>query len=61
MTTGMDDEYFESMYASDPDPWGFDSRFYERRKYDLTMASFARPTYREAFEPGCSNGARSQA
>lgn len=53
----MDDRYFEDMYAGDPDPWGFESRFYERRKYALTVASLRRPTYRSAFEPGCSNGA----
>jgi len=50
-------DYFERMYGEDPDPWGFDTRWYERRKYDLTLAALPRTRYRSAFEPGCSNGA----
>ena len=57
MNGDMDRSYFEGMYSNDPDPWGFDSRFYERRKYDLTIAALTRSSYRSAFEPGCSNGA----
>lgn len=59
MTTDgdMDRSYFDDMYSNDPDPWGFDTRLYERRKYDLTVAALTRPSYRSAFEPGCSNGA----
>ncbi len=49
--------YFDAMYAADPDPWGFDSRWYEQRKYALTMAALPRRRYRSAFEPGCSIGA----
>jgi trans-aconitate methyltransferase len=49
--------YFDEMYRQDPDPWGFDSRQYERRKYALTMASLPRARYESAYEPGCSNGA----
>lgn len=57
MDDDMDRAYFESMYSGHPDPWGFDTLFYEQRKYDLTIAALPRPTYRSAFEPGCSNGA----
>ncbi len=32
--------YFEAQYATDPDPWGFETAWYERRKYALTMAAF---------------------
>lgn len=49
-------ETFEALYASDPDPWGFESRWYERRKYALTLASLPDERYRSAFEPGCSTG-----
>jgi cyclopropane fatty-acyl-phospholipid synthase-like methyltransferase len=52
--------YFEAMYASDPDPWGFTSRWYERRKYALTLAALPRARYRSAFEPGCSIGVLSE-
>ena len=49
-------EYFERIYAADLDPWGFRSRWYERRKYALTLAVLPRERYRHAFEPGCSVG-----
>ncbi len=48
------------MYAVDPDPWGFTSRWYERRKYALTLASLPRARYRHVFEPGCSIGVLSE-
>jgi SAM-dependent methyltransferase len=48
--------FFEDLYRADPDPWGFATSTYERRKYDITLASLPRPTYRSAFEPGCSLG-----
>lgn len=51
-----DRSYFEGQYRSNPDPWGFDTRWYEQRKYDLTMAALPDPRYRRAQEPGCANG-----
>jgi hypothetical protein len=54
--TNTDRRYFEEIYASDPDPWGFESSWYEQRKYALTMAVLPRARYRSAFEPGCSIG-----
>ena len=38
------------------DPWGFTSRWYEARKYALSVAMLPRQHYHEAFEPGCSVG-----
>jgi hypothetical protein len=32
-------EYFARKYATDADPWGFASRWYEARKYALTLAA----------------------
>lgn len=52
----LPNDYFEKIYADDFDPWGFESRWYEARKYALTVASLPRPRYRRAFEPGCSIG-----
>ncbi|MDQ1394352.1 MAG: hypothetical protein QOF30_3329 [Acidimicrobiaceae bacterium] len=49
-------EHFEQRYAADADPWGFSSRWYEARKYALTLASLPHRHYRRAFEPGCSIG-----
>jgi SAM-dependent methyltransferase len=48
--------YFEKLYRADPDPWGFATRWYEARKYQLTLAALPRLRYRSAFEPGCSIG-----
>jgi len=48
--------YFEELYAAQPDPWGFEHRWYERRKHALTVASLPRPSYSRAFEPACANG-----
>ena len=47
---------FEALHAGRPDPWGVTSRWYEQRKYALTMAVLPRARYRRAFEPGCSIG-----
>ncbi|KPC81578.1 SAM-dependent methyltransferase, partial [Streptomyces sp. NRRL F-6602] len=44
------------MYADAPDPWRLADRWYEHRKYTLTLASLPRRRYRRAFEPGCSVG-----
>lgn len=54
MTTPL--PYFEQMYAADPDPWSFESRWYDRRKHSLTAAIVPRRRYRSGFEPGCSTG-----
>ncbi len=49
-------DYFEGMYATSDDPWSLATSEYELRKYDLTVASLPRRSYRRAFEPGCSIG-----
>lgn len=56
LTSTMPHGYFRDMYDSAADPWGFDARWYERRKFDLTLACLSRPRYRRALEAGCSNG-----
>jgi SAM-dependent methyltransferase len=48
--------YFDGQYAASADPWGFTSRWYERRKYAITVAMLPSARYRSAFEPGCSIG-----
>ena len=48
--------YFDHMYASSPDPWGFTTRWYEVRKHAITVAMLPEARYRDAFEPGCSIG-----
>jgi SAM-dependent methyltransferase len=48
--------YFDAMYAAAPDPWGFEERWYEQRKYAISLALLPDQRYRRAFEPGCSIG-----
>ena len=54
--TAVDRAYFERLYAASDDPWGFESSWYERRKYEITVAALPEPRYRRGFEPGCSVG-----
>ncbi len=56
MTTRVPDAYFDRMYAASADPWQLRGRWYEQRKYAITMALLPYPRYRHAFEPGCSVG-----
>jgi SAM-dependent methyltransferase len=48
--------YFDAMYQAASDPWGFQDRWYERRKYAISLALLPAERYRSAFEPGCSIG-----
>jgi trans-aconitate methyltransferase len=48
--------YFDAMYEAAPDPWGFEDRWYEQRKYSISLAQLPDRRYRRAFEPGCSIG-----
>jgi len=58
MTLGP--EYFDQMYAASADPWGFGTRWYEQRKYGITLALLPAARYIDAFEPGCSVGVLTQ-
>lgn len=52
----LPDSYFDSMYADSADPWELATRWYEQRKYSITLALLPHRRYRHAFEPGCSIG-----
>lgn len=56
LTPRLPDEYFEAMYATSTDPWQLGTRWYEQRKYAITVSVLPRQRYRHAFEPGCSVG-----
>lgn len=57
----LPENYFDDVYRDTDDPWGFTDRWYEQRKYALTLASLTAPRYRRIFEPGCSIGVLSAA
>jgi SAM-dependent methyltransferase len=52
----LDPNSFRSYYAASDDPWGMAERWYEARKYALSLALLPRERYGTAFEPGCSIG-----
>lgn len=52
----LDAQYFADLYADSDDPWAFRTRWYERRKRDLLLASLPRQRYERVFEPACANG-----
>jgi cyclopropane fatty-acyl-phospholipid synthase-like methyltransferase len=52
--------YFEEMYAASDDPWGLATRWYEARKYAISVALLPQERYHDAFEPGCSIGTLSE-
>jgi SAM-dependent methyltransferase len=49
-------EYFERLYAANGDPWGYETKPYEARKYAATSAALPRRRFRSGFEIGCSIG-----
>jgi SAM-dependent methyltransferase len=48
--------YFDGMYSETLDPWGFESEWYERRKFVMTCAALPKQRYRRCLEPGCATG-----
>jgi SAM-dependent methyltransferase len=58
MKERLDREYFEKLYERSPDPWGFETSPYERRKYERTLDVLQgrQRGYRNALEVGCSIG-----
>ncbi len=56
MSTRLPDAYFDRLYAGADDPWQLSTRWYEQRKYAITLALLPDRRYRHAFEPGCSIG-----
>jgi SAM-dependent methyltransferase len=49
-------EYFDGLYNSDPDPWGFETREYEHRKYRNSLEALGDRRFARALEAGCSIG-----
>lgn len=60
MTQSLPPDYFERMYAGDPDPWRFETSPYEAAKYDATLAALGGKRYGRALEVGCANGVLTQ-
>ncbi len=55
------DDSLDRVHQTTEDPWGVESRWYERRKRDLVLAMLPRPGFDRTLEIGCSTGALAQA
>ena len=49
-------DYFEALYAADPDPWDFAGSDYEREKYAASLDALPHASYAQGLEVGCSIG-----
>lgn len=49
-------DYFQQMFNASDDPWSFRTRWYEKRKRELMLASLPRQRYQRVYEPACANG-----
>jgi SAM-dependent methyltransferase len=56
VTQSLPPDYFEQMFAGDPDPWQFATSLYETEKYRASMAALGHGRYRLGLEVGCANG-----
>lgn len=52
-------EYFEKRFEQ-PDPWGFEHREYEQRKYAKTLAAIPSARYGRVLEVACAEGLLTQ-
>ena len=53
-------DYFERMFAGDPDPWNLETSVYESAKYDASIAALGDRRYARALEIGCAGGVLTQ-
>ncbi len=63
VTSGRDcpDHALDRVHQHSADPWGVDTRWYERRKRDLLLAMLPGERFAHALEVGCSTGALTEA
>ena len=52
--------HFVNLYLAKDDPWDNATKWSDRRKYAITVASLPRESYRRAYEPGCAVGELTQ-
>ena len=54
--SSMPARWFETFYEMHEDPWGFETRWYERRKRSVLMAALPNADIGDVLEIGCSTG-----
>ncbi len=55
------DDALDELHQDSADPWGTETRWYERRKRELVLAMLPRHRFERALEVGCSAGALAEA
>ncbi|MBF2066882.1 MAG: methyltransferase domain-containing protein [Calothrix sp. C42_A2020_038] len=60
LNNSLPPSYFETLYATNPDPWQFETSEYEAKKYTHTIAALAKARYQSALEIGGSIGILTQ-
>ena len=53
-------DFFDELYAENPDPWDFETSEYERAKYAATIAALEQRHFATGLEIGCSIGVLTQ-
>lgn len=56
MTQSRPASHFQRLYASNPDPWAFNTSPYEQAKYRQTIDALAHRHFLSGLEVGCSIG-----
>jgi SAM-dependent methyltransferase len=58
--TSVSLDHFIGLYLAKDDPWDVATKWHDRRKYAVTVASLPRERYRRCYEPGASIGTLSR-
>ncbi len=53
--SSLNEDYFNTLYGKQTDPWNFEHSAYEQSKYDASLSALTR-NYANALEIGCSIG-----
>jgi 2-polyprenyl-3-methyl-5-hydroxy-6-metoxy-1,4-benzoquinol methylase len=53
-------DHFIGLYEAKDDPWDVATKWHDRRKFAVTVASLPRERYRRCYEPGASIGTLSR-
>jgi SAM-dependent methyltransferase len=58
--TSVSLDHFIGLYEAKDDPWDVATKWHDRRKFAVTVASLPRERYRRCYEPGASIGTLSR-
>ncbi len=56
----LEQEYFDTLYNNNPDPWNFEKSKYEHTKFEAINKLIGDSTYKKGLELGCSIGVQTK-